>query len=420
MGCRIVSTGANGGQPRWWRRSASAPWTKNPSSHITVIPAPLDTPYISWNPDGLTLWVSFPTEPSSPYRVLLSTGGADRYGQPLAEALDLNFVTDRRQPSYSIFRGSQSGTFNAYLDPKLMVSSVNLDRLDFQLYAADAANLIAYESGVRFAPPASSLLRTWSESLQAPPLDKAVVTTTRLAAVGSTLPEGVYFIRLTSPAVSADKNISDDMFFVVSSVNVVTKWTQHDILVWLVDMNTGAPLTNVTFQLLDKNGGPVRTMTSGSDGIARADVKRHHPIATSTGVLHLASSRRRTALAGTELEQRYCALELPDQHQLPVHAPGISGLSLHRPSHLPARRDRLLQGHRPVGRRCELLHGLRRRSQRHSARDEQGRLVDSHTVTLSGMGTFNAELALSPEAATGVYSDAADKGAVQLGRMARR
>ena len=34
-------------------------------SHVTVIPAPLDTPYFSWNPDGLTLYVSFPTEPSS-------------------------------------------------------------------------------------------------------------------------------------------------------------------------------------------------------------------------------------------------------------------------------------------------------------------------------------------------------------------
>ena len=388
-------------------------------SHVTVIPAPLDTPYLSWNPDGLTLYVSFPTEPSSPYRVLLSTGGADRYGQPLAEALDLNFVTDRRQPSYSIFRGSQSGTFNAYLDPKLMVSSVNLDRLDFQLYAADAANLIAYESGVRFAPPASSLLRTWSESLQAPPLDKAVVTTTRLAAVGSTLPEGVYFIRLTSPAVSADKNISDDMFFVVSSVNVVTKWTQHDILVWLVDMNTGAPLTNVTFQLLDKNGGPVRTMTSGSDGTARADVAPPPDRDFYRGYYIWLQAGGRTALAGTGWNNGIAPWSFQTNINFQFMPPELVGY---------------LYTDRPIYRPGETVYfkGIVRSdddanysmaSAGHLSvivRDEQGRLIDSHPVTLSGMGTFNAELALSPEAATGVYSDAADKGAVQLGRMARR
>src|SRR3990172_10682666 len=240
-------------------------------SHITVIPTPEDTPFFYWNPDGLTVFVSFITTPSTPYRVLLSTDARDRYGQPLVEALDLNFVTDRLQPTYSIFRSYHAGTFNAYLDPKLMVSSINLGRLDFQLYAVDVQSLISSETrGTPYAPPSSGLLRTWSESIQDPPLDKAVVTTTRLAAAGATLPEGVYFLRLTSPAAVST---SDDMFFVVSSVNVVTKWTQRDVLVWLVDLNTGAPLTNQTFQLLDRNAQSVATATTGEDGVARTDLR---------------------------------------------------------------------------------------------------------------------------------------------------
>lgn len=383
-------------------------------SHVTVIPAPLDTPYLSWNPDGLTLYVSFPTEPSSPYRVLLSASATDRYGQPLAKALDLNFVTDRRQPSYYIFRGARAGTFNAYLDPKLMVSSVNLDRLDFQLYAVDAPSLIVYESnGNRFAPPASGLLRTWSESIQAPPLDKTVVTTTRLAEAGSTLPEGVYFIRLTSPAISA-AGMSDDMFFIVSSVNVVTKWTQHDVLVWLVDMNTGAPITNATFQLLDRNAGSAGTATTGADGIARADVPPPPDGDFYRGYYVLLQAGGRTALAGTGWNDGIAPWNFQTSVNFQFMPPELVGY---------------LYTDRPIYRPGETVYfkGVVRSDDDANysmasaddlsvtVRDDQGRLVDSHPVTLSDIGTFNTELALSSEAATGVYGVQLTKGAVPVG-----
>jgi hypothetical protein len=151
-------------------------------TNLTVIPSPDDVPFFSWNSDGLTLFMSISTTPSTPYRVLVSTDAMDRYGQHLAEGLDLNFVTDRIQPSYNIFRSYHAGTFNAYLDPKLMVSSTNLDGLDFQLYSVDAQSLIVNEAkGNGYSPPSSGLLRTWTETIQIRS-NKAVVTTTTAAA----------------------------------------------------------------------------------------------------------------------------------------------------------------------------------------------------------------------------------------------
>jgi hypothetical protein len=381
-------------------------------TNLTVIPSADDVPFFSWNPDGLTLFMSISSTPSTAYRVLLSTDAMDRYGQHLAEALDLNFVTDRIQPSYNIFRSYHAGTFNAYLDPKLMVSSTNLDRLDFQLYSVDAQSLIVYEAkGNGYSPPSSGLLRTWTETIQDPPLNKAVVTTTRLAAAGSALAEGVYFLRLTSPAST---RTADDMFFIVSSVNVVTKWTQHDVLVWLVDMNSGAPLANQTLQLLDRGGSPVRTVTTGADGVARTDLPSSPEDYYTSGWYVWLQAGGRTALAGTGWSDGIAPWNFQTSINFQFSPPELAGY---------------LYTDRPIYRPGETVYfkGVVRADDDANysiasaddlgvtIRDDQGRLVDSHAIALSDMGTFDTELALSSEAATGLYSVQLTKGVIPIG-----
>ena len=337
-------------------------------SAITVIPKPGDTPYFYWDPGQFMLSMSLSMTPSTAYRVILTTDARDRYGQPLAQGLDLSFVTDQVQPGFRIFRTSRSGTFNAYLDPRVMLSSWNLGQLDLQLYSVDRADLITAESGFNpqgYHPPATGLLRTWSESIQDPPLNLPVTTATRLAADGATLPEGVYFLRVTAPQAARG---FDDMFFVVSSANVVTKWTQRDLLLWIVDMSTGAPLAGLPIQVLDRSANAVAAATTDQDGLARVDVPGSMDSDLYRGYYVWAQVDGRTVLAGTSLERRHRALELPEQHQLPVQAARTGRLRVHRPPHLPAGRDRLLQGRCALRRRRQLLRCPRGRSHAPCAR----------------------------------------------------
>ncbi len=67
------------------------------------------------------------------------------------------------------------------------------------------------------------------------------------------------------------------MPFVVSSVNVVTKWTQHDLLVWMVDVQSGASVAGMGFDVLNREGTVLASGTTDADGIVRVEVDVTNP-----------------------------------------------------------------------------------------------------------------------------------------------
>lgn len=141
---------------------------KSVEDNIAISPKLEEDPLFSWDQDGTQVFVGVSLQPSSPYRVTLSTAAKDRYGQPLASALDLSFVTAPLQPGFSIFRSSRSGSFNAYLEPRISVSSWNVSVVNFKLYRIGREGLIQWEQD-QYLPPSSGLVRQWSESIAGRP-----------------------------------------------------------------------------------------------------------------------------------------------------------------------------------------------------------------------------------------------------------
>lgn len=376
--------------------------------HITVEPKPETDPYMYWEPDDLSVRLGFQMPPSAPYRVTLTTDAQDRYGQQLAEPLDLRFTTERQQPGFNIFRSSASGTYDAYLDPVAGASSSNLDQLDFALYRLTREDLIAVErgGGESLNPPDIDLVRKWSEPIANPPLDQPVTTTTRLAAPGAKLAEGIYVIRVSSPETSG----VETMPIVVSSANVITKWTASDLLVWMVDMQTGAPLAGVAFDVLNQGAAPVGSGTTDSDGIARLSVANpgdgYYP-----GYYVSAESGGRTILSGTNwnngLAPWYGASNIPFMFEL---TDTVGYLYTDRPIYRPGetvyfkgvvRKDDDARYSLPSATPLTL-----------TIRDDRGHTLESQNVQLSDMGTFDAKLALATEAGTGGYFASVELGSV--------
>jgi len=403
---RVESTDPEDGSRAAERYGVSITFT-NPmdeesvEDNIVIAPEPEDDPYFYWEWDRPILHVNLQMEPSTAYRVTLSTEAKDRYGQRLAEPLDLNFVTDRLQPGFSIFRPSRSGTFNAYLDPTIMASSWNLEQLDFDLYRIDREGLIEAErAGYKsYQPPESGLVRQWSEFIEEPPLDEPLITSTRLAAEGSNLSEGVYFLRLSAPGTGYGY---DEMPIVVSSVNVTTKWTEHDLLVWAVDMQTGDPLDGLPLQVLDSQAKVTATGTTGADGVARFEVPELPGGDYYRGYYVSAEQGGRTVLAGTSWDDGITPWNFsPDISFLFAPADLAGYLYTDRPIYRPGetvyfkgvvRQDDDARYSLPS--EADLVLGVH---------DSYGRLMDTQTVSLSDMGTFDTELALSTEASTGQY-----------------
>ena len=374
---------------------------KSVEDRIVITPKPESDPYLYWEQNGLILFLGFQMEPATAYRVTLSTEATDRYGQRLAEPLDLNFVTDRLQPSFRIFRSSRSGTFNAYLDPTILATSWNVERLDFELYRIDRNGLIEFEQPkmVPYIPPSASLIRRWSETITGPPLNEPVITSTHLVvADGSKLLEGVYFLTVTAPGAQG----FDSMPIVISSVNVTTKWTRDELLVWLVDMKTGAPLAGLPLQVLNRSTSVIASGTTDGDGVARFEVPAPPQGNYYEGYYVSAETGGRVVLAGTSWNDGISPWNFDSNTGFQFSPPDLVGyLYTDRPIYRPGetvyfkgivRKDDDARYSLPTGVQLTLR-----------VRDDQGRLVDTQPASLSDMGSFDTQLALSPETSTGVY-----------------
>ncbi len=375
--------------------------------HLAIFPEPEDDPYLSWDMSSVTLYIGFQMDPSTPYRMTLGTEARDRYGNPLAEPLNLGFVTDRVEPTFWISRPSQTGTFDAYLDPQIMVTSQNVERLNFNLYRIDRDDLIEaeQEGPGSYTPPESGLMRRWSELIEDPPLDEPVITWTPLAEAESELTEGIYFLRVSAAGALG----YDDMPIVVSSVNAATKWTRQDLLVWLVDMQTGDPIADLPLQVLDSRAKVIASGTTDADGLARIEVPEPAEGDYYRGYYVSAESADRTVLAGTYWNDGITPWNFSTYINFDFEPPDLAGY---------------LYTDRPIYRPGETVYfkGVVRADDdaRYSlpsdsgltlqVRDSQGRLVDTQTVSFSDMGTFDTELALSPEASTGTYYAALTEG----------
>ncbi|HWQ27505.1 MAG TPA: MG2 domain-containing protein, partial [Dehalococcoidia bacterium] len=309
-----------------------------------------------------------------------------------------------------VYRPSQSGVFNAYLDPTVMVTTWNVGRVDFELFRIDRKELIRSERSdlsVPYQPPVGSLIRLWSETIANPPLDEPVVTPTRLAEPGARLPQGVYYLRVSAPGVHSPSGFA----FVVSSANVTVKWTDREALVWAVDLRSGAPLVAVPLDVLDRDGRVIASGVTRDDGVARiplADVTvSNQPF--GNGYYISAETPNMTLLAGSLWTDGIAPWNFPDISFTTVLPDLVGYVYTDRPIYRPGETV-YIKGVVRSDDDARYAVPPRDPDLRLILRDSFGRVFDERPVDLSDMGTFDTEVQLNPEAATGTYSIELQRG----------
>ncbi|HLF78976.1 MAG TPA: Ig-like domain-containing protein [Dehalococcoidia bacterium] len=387
---------------------------KSVEDNLVIEPKPTgDILPVNSDPSGLNFYIGARLANSTSYRVTLSTEAKDRNGINLSEPLELSFTTMKMQPTARMFRSGQVGTFNAYLDPTVMVTSWNVDKLDFKLYRLSQDEFIARLNGPRNALPDSALLRTWSLEITDPGLDKAVVSQVRLDSNGPRLMEGFYVVVMETPGVAGQGNpyavygpsgrpMGDELPIVISSANLTTKWTNEDLLIWALDMQTGLPFTGWRFDVLDNKGKQLARGTTGDDGVAKIDLKgpgnNYYP-----GYYVVAKKDDRVFFAGTNWSEGISPYNygsgISTQFQLP---PLVGHSFTDRPIYRPGetvylkgvvRSDDDAKYSLPEGLQLDV-----------TITDDRGRKIDTQKVTLSDFGTFDISLALAQDASPGVYN----------------
>ncbi|MGH2521979.1 MAG: Ig-like domain-containing protein, partial [Anaerolineales bacterium] len=102
--------------------------------NIEIVPPPTQV-YTYWSDFDKSFYLGWNLEPSTDYTVNLNPGMKDPYDNEVTEGREtVGFTTAPLQPQAFFNSNGLVGTYNAYTDTVLYVTTVNVDRLDFNLY----------------------------------------------------------------------------------------------------------------------------------------------------------------------------------------------------------------------------------------------------------------------------------------------
>ena len=144
---------------------------------ITIEPEPYLEPDYYYQDYDNSLYVAFPTEPSTEYTIIIAPGMADIYGNTIDTALTFSYTTEPYSPDISLRVPGTVGFYNARNpETQVFVTHRNVSRLDLALYGVDLAQFIglvtaedtSYYPAEDYVPNSDNFLRSWQVPNVAP------------------------------------------------------------------------------------------------------------------------------------------------------------------------------------------------------------------------------------------------------------
>ena len=368
---------------------------------IVVSPAPEEEQvHTYWDESSVHLSLYFPQQNSTAYTVTIPAGVKDRYGQTLAQDFVLSFSTKPHEPGLYIIKPWPIGTLSAYGEQQVAVQSWNVSRLDLALYALDKQTAMSLAAGdrdrERFQPPASSLLKKWSQDVPASDPNESVLTIAGLTAGdGGRLAPGFYFLTI-SPGGSGQ---NDRLVLMVTRTHLLVKRSENQIMAWAVDVASGDPLAGLPATVYGKGMRKVASGSTDADGVFLTslpeDLNRWDPIFVEVERPDDAALASPSWSAGIDPWQFHLTMDYNDQ-------PYVGYIYTDRPVYRPGqtvyykgilRRDNDANYELPPADAQGTI----------TITDAMGRQVDSQTLVPNDFGAFDGQLVLSTETATGSY-----------------
>jgi alpha-2-macroglobulin len=207
-------------------------------------------------------------KPSTHYDVDLAAGAKDRYGQVMG-AYHFSFTTGALPSNVSLaLPGYQPGvTYSSSADQILWFHATNLNSASFALYPlTNDEGRMLLGGGPRPGKfePSRPALRSWSEAITGKK-DEVVLGSTSLGG-GEPLSKGYYFVRTGG-------EMRSEFAFAVVDTEIVTKLSIDELAAWVLDHDTGRPVSGVTVNAAGPEISPASATTDPS-GLASFSVPK--------------------------------------------------------------------------------------------------------------------------------------------------
>ena len=220
-------------------------------------------------------------EPSTDYTIRIRPGVEDIYGNPITEQYKFSFRTADRNPAAHLDLPYAPAIYRRGGPMKFYLSYVNIDTVTVNLYQLPADVFAAFAAGIQtnelysrwdFVAPEEWWVNGWRRTNSKDINDISRVSVNLEDQAGEPLAPGFYFMTLNSPEIEFPGNYLDTRLIVVSDANVTFKSTQTEGLVWVTDLDSGEPLTDVSLGIYNSYFQLVGQGTTNSNGILKINL----------------------------------------------------------------------------------------------------------------------------------------------------
>ncbi len=225
--------------------------------------------YGAWPQEEATYYVPTSLEPSTAYTVTLTPDILGRDGDPLAEPYTATLHTRALDPAFRLDVPERVGSYNAYGTPTIRIEATNVSSLDISLYRISAEDFLwlngaeSWQAWRDFGPRKANLVGQWSRSPDAP-LNETTALLQKLSdEQGNALGAGLYYVEVRSPDVD---DYRYQHVLVVSHLNVTLKRTTTRALAWVTDLRDGVQVEGVPLTFFDEQGDEIGRGTTDNDG----------------------------------------------------------------------------------------------------------------------------------------------------------
>ena len=218
---------------------------------------------------GAWLAVNFEQDHSSGYTVVIPATAEDIYGNQLGQAYILSFRTRRAEPyaNFNLPYGVNHLSHSFSSDIGLFYR--NVSELNVVLY--DAGLPVELAQGFYYgAAEGSTELMSWTIDTSETAENENGVSFVSLNN-NEPLPNGVYYVSLTTPEFEAQAYGGTDTYLVVADTNLVVKESVDGVYVWATDISSGRPVTATVLALYDGYRQQLGTAETDDDGFAHFD-----------------------------------------------------------------------------------------------------------------------------------------------------
>ncbi len=284
---QIISTDPANGEQNIDEQHTIEVYFKSPmdndsfDNNIIIDPAPSRKPstYFSDYQGKHILNINTYLGRSATYTITIGANVKDQHGTPLGKPYKFSFVTAPYKPSVAIYpSGTYFGSFNQNITPRIVVQTVNTNKISYTLYKLKEEDLMhlydrrygSYCSGKGttcwnwqdYDPSSLEKVNNWEENYS-PDLNTPIHVVTKVnQRNGDRIPSGFYYLDVRIP-----QGPHDNMAMIVSKSTLTVKKSEGQIFAWAVDQSSGNVVPNMRLRLAMLSKETLAEGDTNNDGV---------------------------------------------------------------------------------------------------------------------------------------------------------